>query len=210
MFGRPEIIDRPAVSLREYKCPGCGSSINVLEGGRCGSCDRTFDYSEFGWVIESCGSKTRKISLYQAIKYIMFLLFMLVFGWNILFPIGIGRENVFQIYGVFSKQATYIENMYNDLEKPDTLYNDFTLVSSEDYYIERRFEYETENADKIVQEYCCYLEEQGFEVYDESEDMVVLRMTFDFQELGIQGVNYYEITITEDGSTVIVEEQLED
>ncbi len=210
LFGRPEIIDKPAIALREYKCPSCGSSINVLEGGRCSACDRTFDYSEFGWVIESYGSKRKKISLYQTIKYIMRVLFVLVFGCNILFPVGFGRENIFQMYDVFSKQAAYIERMYNDLERPDTLYDDVILVSDEDYYIQRRFEYETENADLIMKEYRTYLEEQDFEVCEESENAVILRMTFDFQELGVQGINYYEITITKDGSAIIVEENLED
>lgn len=208
LFARPEVIGKSVTTLREYKCPGCGSSLNVLEGGRCSSCGNVFDYAEFGWVIERYESIRKKYSLYQSIKYGMIAIFIAVFGLNLLFPTGIGKENIFQIYHIFSRQAEQLEEIYTNVKHPDELYEGVTLLSGEDYLIERRFEYETEDADTIMKRYCSYLEQQGFIFLEEAENSVTLYQSFTLEGAKTLGEEYYCITITGEGDYITIEEVL--
>ena len=208
LFGRPEVINRSVTTLREYKCPGCGSSVNVLEGGRCSSCGNVFDYSEFGWVIESYQSRRRPISMYQTIKFAMIAVFAAVFSLNILFPTGIGKENIFQIYNIFSEQAAQLEGIVTGVQYPNKLYEGVTLLSSEDYLLERRFEYETVDADTIMKQYRSYLDGQGYVFYKETANSYIMYQSFLLDGSKEPEQNYYRITVTEEGTHIIVQGDL--
>lgn len=209
LFGRPEVIGKSVTTLREYKCPGCGSSLNVLEGGKCTHCGSIFDYAEFGWVIERYESIRKKYSLYQSIKYGMIAIFIAVFGLNLLFPTGIGKENIFQIYHIFSKQAEQLEQIYTNVKHPDELYEGVTLLSGDDYLIERRYEYETEDADTILKQYCSYLEKQGFILQEETENSATLYQTFTLEGAKTLEEENYFITVTREDAYIIMEEVME-
>lgn len=208
LFGKPEVIDKSVTTLREYKCPGCGGSLNLLEGGKCSYCGNIFDYSEFGWVIESYQSKRKKVSLYQFIQYTMLACFVLVFGLNILFPFGFGRETIFQSYHIFSEQAAQVEKMYNAVVRPDELYEGVTLLSAEDYLVERRFEYQATDADTIMKQYRSFLEQQGFVFEGETTNSFTIYQIFVLDALNSQEENYYRITVTRNDSNIVIEETI--
>lgn len=206
LFGKPEVIDKSATILREYKCPGCGSSLNVLEGGKCSYCGKIFDYSEFGWVIETYQGKRKVVSLYQFIKFAMLSCFILVFGVNILFPIGFSQGNIFKLYQNLSEQAVQIENIYTELERPDALYEGVALLSAEDFLIECRYEYQTTDAVLIMKEYRSFLEKQGFVLSSETENSYTLCRIFDFKISEYSERACYRVVVTRDDSNIIIEE----
>ena len=51
--GRQEIVTQHGKALREYKCPNCGGSVDILGGGVCDYCNVAVDYRNFGWIITS-------------------------------------------------------------------------------------------------------------------------------------------------------------
>jgi len=51
--GRPEVVRGAKQTLREYKCPNCGGSVDLLNGAVCPFCNTTVDYRNFGWQIDS-------------------------------------------------------------------------------------------------------------------------------------------------------------
>ncbi len=206
LFGKPEIIDKSATILREYKCPGCGSSLNVLEGGKCSYCGKIFDYSEFGWVIENYQIKRKLVNLYQFIKYTMLICFVFVFGLNLLFPIGHKYGTIFNLYQNLSGQATQMENLYNALERPDELYEGVTLLSVGDFVSERRYEYQTTDAVAIMNQYRGFLEGQNFVFYSETSNSFTVYQSFMMDVFDEQEENYYRITVTRDDSNIIIDE----
>ncbi|MBO4407329.1 MAG: hypothetical protein J5849_06470 [Clostridia bacterium] len=36
---------------RAYKCPGCGASLSLLNGGRCAYCGRSMDLGKYDWLV---------------------------------------------------------------------------------------------------------------------------------------------------------------
>lgn len=52
-----EAMEHHKVAVREYKCPGCGGSVDILSGAVCLYCGADLDYSRFGWVIEKYEKK---------------------------------------------------------------------------------------------------------------------------------------------------------
>lgn len=53
LYGRPEVVRGAKQTLREYKCPNCGGSVDLLNGAVCPFCNTTVDYRNFGWQIDS-------------------------------------------------------------------------------------------------------------------------------------------------------------
>lgn len=204
LFGKQSVINKSVAALREYKCPGCGGSINVLEGGKCAYCGNVFDYSEYGWVIEAYRGKRRKISLYQCIKYAMFLIFVVVFSVNLLFPGGIGEANIFQIQSSFTQQAIQLENIFAGVAYPHELYEGVTLLSDADYMIERKLELKADDAVEIMEQYRSYLEEQGFVFLQETDNSFTMYQTFEVVAIEELTVEHYQMTVTREGSNITI------
>ena len=202
LSGKEEIVNKSVATLREYKCSSCGSSLNVLEGGRCTYCGNVFDYSQFGWVIEEYQGQRRPISLYQFIKYVMLTIFVIVFGLNILFPIGFGRENIFQMYDILSQQNEQLEQIITEVKLPDMICEGVTELSRGDFLLERNFEYRAADPDTVMAEYRSYLEEMGFVLYEETENSYTMYKFFrvDYDP----DASYYRIVVTKVGSNIII------
>ena len=47
------MVTQHSRALREYKCPNCGGSVDILGGGVCEYCNTAVDYRNFGWIITS-------------------------------------------------------------------------------------------------------------------------------------------------------------
>ncbi len=207
LFGKPAVIDKSITTLHQYTCPGCSASINILEGGVCNYCGNTFDYSEFGWVIESYESERQPVSLYQFIKYVMIGLFIIIFGGHILLPSGIGKPSIFTMRQEFSKQMENIENIYEKVQTPDVLYEDVNCITSNDIILEQVATYRTKDAKAITEQYQSYLESQGLQYYKTLDHGFVVYTSFylDTEET-IQ--YYYRISVTYEGNDLTVEEEI--
>lgn len=207
LFGKPEVIGKSVTTLRQYSCPGCRASINILEGGVCNYCGNTFDYSEFGWVIEAYENKRQPVSLYQFIKYAMIGLFILVFGGHILLPSGIGNPSIFTMRQEFSEQMKSIENIYTSVQTPDALYEDVNCITSNDIILEQVATYRAKDAKAITEQYQSYLTSQGLQFYKMLDYGFVVYTSFylDTEET-IQ--YYYRISVTYEGNDLTVEEEI--
>ena len=206
LFGRPEVIGKSVTTLREYKCPGCGGSLNLLEGGKCSYCGNTFDYGEFGWVIEEYRARRKGFSLYQNIKLGMAAVFAAVFCIQLIFPLGIGRPSIFGIYHSFSAQAAQTEEQYREVVQPGELYEGLTLLSVQDYFISRRHSYRAEAPTAVQEQYRGYLEGLGFSLVGETDNSYTMRRAFEMVETG--ETEYYSITVSWKGNSLTVDESM--
>ena len=49
--GRQEVVTQHGKALREYKCPNCGGSVDILGGGVCDYCNAAVD-SPYGYIMK--------------------------------------------------------------------------------------------------------------------------------------------------------------
>lgn len=49
---KTDVPEQNLETLRLYTCPSCGSSINMLNGGRCDYCGKKLDYENYDWIID--------------------------------------------------------------------------------------------------------------------------------------------------------------
>ena len=42
---------KDALSTNNYKCPGCGSNINVNDKGKCNYCGTTFNLEDYDYIL---------------------------------------------------------------------------------------------------------------------------------------------------------------
>lgn len=47
-------------AVHMYCCGGCGASVSLLEGGRCGYCGEKLDYAKYSWMIEAYYSNLKQ------------------------------------------------------------------------------------------------------------------------------------------------------
>lgn len=206
MFGRPEVIGKSVTTLREYKCPGCGGSLNVLEGGKCSYCGNTFDYGEFGWVIEDYRARRKGFSLYQNIRFGMAAVFVAVFGIQLFFPLGLGGTDIFGMYHIFSAQAVQAGLLYAEVRQPGELYEGVTLLSAQDYFIARRHSYQAEEPETVQEQYRGYLEGLGFGIAAETDNSYTMKRTFQMAETGEDEI--YTITVSWEENSLTVDESM--
>lgn len=174
LFGRPDVVNKPVAALREYKCPGCGASMNILEGGKCGYCQNSYDYSEFGWVIESYEKHRQVLNIHQIVKYAMTGLFVIIFGTSILFPTGLDKGNVFEMRRVFMETMQQAEAEKPKYQKPDELYDDVECVKSNGLYFMESMKYATKDGETVAKDYKEYLSSLGINPYQDLENGYVM------------------------------------
>lgn len=210
LFGKPKVIGKSVAKLRHYQCPGCASSINVLEGGICPYCGNSFDYSEVGWVIESYKSKRKRISLYKFIKYIMTIVFVLVLSLQILFPMGLREGNIVQAFYYVYNGTEMMADIYDQIETPDVLYDNITVLVKDDMLFDRKFEYITADADNIMIQYRDYLKGLGFKEHKVKDNMFIVykpaKVSFAEYEFDM----YVRIVVQQSGPGIKISEDLVD
>lgn len=178
LFGRPDVVNKPVAALREYKCPGCGSSINILEGGRCNYCGNTYDYSAFGWVIESYENRRQSIPVHKVLPYVMTGLFVILLGLPILFPMGLSEGTFFEVRHKGVELLNRFEDERPDYNKPDELYAGVVCTESIDWFVLEMWTYTAEDAKSVVDEYKEYLISVGMQPYEDLGNGYV--MVYDF------------------------------
>ncbi len=210
LFGLPNVVNRPVAVLREYRCPGCGSGINVLEGGRCSYCGNVFDYSQFGWVIEDYHSKRQAISVFQAVKYAMIGLFVIVFGIHILFPMGIGKETIFKVRQVYAASMEKMESERPVYKKPDELYENVKCIKYLDQITGETMEYEADNAKVMAEQYKEYLISLGMQFHQDLDKGYVVYDTMDLRVDEYNDCCLYRITVIYQGKRMLIEAETVD
>ena len=66
---KKEVEEHPIWALRQHQCTGCGSSVDVFNGGVCEYCGKEMDYSNVGWIIRNVKHIGRAKSAYPKLAW---------------------------------------------------------------------------------------------------------------------------------------------
>ncbi len=160
--GRPEVVRGTKQTLREYKCPNCGGSMDLLNGAVCPFCNTTVDYRNFGWQIDSYTVAEKPKDPFRKILFAALLSYALVLagGLFLYFHSEDGKELTGTIREMNAANRI-IHSLYADLIYPDEVFTGGEVVEcvEKDYYSYRV--YSCENKERL-QQYKEALLEKGF------------------------------------------------
>lgn len=204
--GKRNVIRRKSEALREYKCPGCGSSLNILEGSICPACDSVFDYSDYGWVIERYSNAGRRMNLYDFIRVILVALYVVVMAYHMMWIETVdGLKSWVEMRRIFEAQIEAQMAVYDSVLMPDDLSPDAVLISTSNNIISRRSEYAVSDAQTLAEEYLKALTEEGWLIYQEMEvpDRSILYLEFE-EYLPSTDETHLKLTVTAGQNTIKV------
>lgn len=165
LSGTYEMLKHNCNAIREYKCPGCGGSVDVLSGGKCEFCGNRLDYSRYGWLIQryETGKRfqdTRK--LVQGLAVLFFLLIALGNAAHFLRQPSDDSASWGQVFQILAHSGEFIESYFQSVPKPSEIDGSVVLFSADDSdLLEKTYLYETENAEQTFRDYVDYLTEMG-------------------------------------------------
>lgn len=189
--GRTEIVRGAKQTLREYKCPNCKGSVDLLNGAVCPFCNTTVDYRNFGWQIDSYKVAEKPKDPFRKILLAALLSYTLVLtgGLFLYFHSEDGKELTGTIREMHAA-SRILHSLYADLIYPDEIFTGCEVVErvEKDYYSYRV--YSCENKERL-QQYKEALLEKGFRerqdypggfsvhqweffTYEEEEDLLFL------------------------------------
>ena len=171
-------------SIVSYSCDKCGSSVNLLEGGKCPHCGEYTDISIYDWVITDYHSRTQTVSENKEKKtrrntFVIVGIILLLNITNIISALS-------GIVGIIKKPNTRVYLFGNDyVESVDSFYDMQSIPSisyvSESIGTKKLTEYTSFCRDKIentdyFDEYIDYLvNKDGFELVSKDEKQFVVR-----------------------------------
>lgn len=163
LAGRKEIAEGSNKALREYKCPNCGGSVDILSGGVCEYCKTAIDYSHFGWMITSYKNMGRPENPYARILAGGFGIYALVLLLNLAITLGSseGKETL-ELWKQIGTSARYLRSVYESIPYPSDLADSCKEMSSTETVFSVKKEYICEDAEGMKQEYHDALIAQGF------------------------------------------------
>lgn len=165
--GRREILQNNYYAIREYKCPGCGGSVDMLQGGVCGYCGTRLDYSRYGWMIDSYEVK-KTINEYRMITALIILIYVLVFAYNFWSHPSITTEDSTswqEVLGMMQESREAINLFYDQVPLPTDMDPALTVISTVETDWEREYVYEVEDWSGFIDRYQQFMEERGCTAY---------------------------------------------
>lgn len=165
LSGACEMLKHNCNAIREYKCPGCGGSVDVLSGGICEFCGNRLDYSRYGWVIQRYEMGRRFYDIRKLVQALVVLFFLLIaLGSVVRFWRQPSADSASwrQAFQMLAHSGEILENYFQAVPKPTEMDGAVVLLSEEDSdLLEKTYLYETENAEQTLQDYVAYLTERG-------------------------------------------------
>lgn len=161
--GRRDVVTQQSKALREYKCPNCGSSVDILNGGVCAYCNTAVDYRNFGWII------TSYTHLGQPENPFGRILAGALAAYGILLVISLvvtahsdnGKETLGIWKDIFGA-TEYLQEVQKDIIYPDAVALDCTETDSEEGTFTTRKVYVCEDREAVKEAYKAALLEKGF------------------------------------------------
>lgn len=203
LSGRKEVVHKKEMALREYKCDGCHTSINILEGSNCKYCGAKLDYARYGWVIKDYQIEKKPANIHALASGSLIGIYVLIFASHLIYVNSdTENDNWASLYKlVWKSYAEFLELCENvpmpdatdaDIEQVDSKLQNDTLINV----------YEAEDAQAVVMEYLPVLLEDGFTFYGEKVEKDFYLF---YREVEIQGDEGYLITaILVDGEKITV------
>lgn len=157
LSGTDDILKNNYFAIREYKCPDCGGSINILDGGNCEYCKTKLDYSKFGWMLEDYNIIKKNSDIYRNIKVGMILLYTAV----LVFQFGVAtKDSTFYEFFHLSQHMDEITDIvYDMVPLPEDMDSSLKQISYKGEEWNRMYSYDASWEDCIA--YGDYLLQQG-------------------------------------------------
>lgn len=156
-----EALHREKTAIREYKCPGCGSSVDILSGGVCPYCGTHMDYGTFGWVMEKY-EKGKAENLY---KRIVFLFIAIYIGAIAIGAIAAGNtENgreMLSAADMMIHRDAILNEIYGSVERPEEWRADIDCVDTSKDNISRCYTYSCEDGEQTAADYADFLRSEN-------------------------------------------------
>ena len=161
--GRQSVVAQHGKALREYKCPNCGGSVDILNGGVCAYCNTAVDYRNFGWIITSYTNLGQPENPYGRIlaaslgSYFLILLLSL----GSMARSDNGKETLGIWKDIFGA-TEYLQVVQQDIVYPDAVLEGCTETDSEEGTFAARKRYACEDREVVKEAYKEALLERGF------------------------------------------------
>lgn len=168
LFARNDMVEQNYNTIARYTCPGCGSSIDLFNGGVCDSCGTQIDYAKYSWLISSYEKLGKAPNVFSRVKLMLVGIYVgIIFVLSGIFVANNRRdvETYLQLDDLY-RQAS---EEFNEIDSLDEVCDNVELVDSQRYDIIWMDKYETEYAKNDVASYQSYLWTMGFDEDDELE-----------------------------------------
>ncbi len=161
--GRQDVVIQHSKALREYKCPNCGGSVDILGGGVCEYCNTSVDYRNFGWIITSYTNLGQPENPFAGIlagalgTYGIILILSLV-----LMAHSEDGKDTFEILQSVRTSTEYLKAVQQDIVYPDAVLEGCTETDGEEGTFAARKVYACEDREAVKEAYKAALLERGF------------------------------------------------
>lgn len=186
VFGKKEILIKSTAAIREYKCPNCASSINLLEGGTCQYCGTQFAYENYGWKLLRY-EKIQRVYAHTWLSLFMIVLYIMIFAYNYK-NANVENSDLWDTYQEMQVMGERIKEFFDDVPSVEALGYNVTLTSQTEKYASRRTMYSVQDAETVAEGYKQVLLREGFAL---SEQNVPENAYYMYQEVEYQGESAY-------------------
>ena len=161
--GRQEIVTQHGKALREYKCPNCGGSVDILGGGVCDYCNAAVDYRNFGWIITSYTNLGQPENPYAKILVAALGIYGIILAFSLVLMICSedGKETL-EIWQSIGRSSEYLEAVKQDIVYPDDVLEGLTETDSEEGRLASVKTYACGDSEAVKEAYHEALLESGF------------------------------------------------
>lgn len=161
--GRQEIVTQQGKALREYKCPNCGGSVDILGGGVCDYCNAAVDYRNFGWIITSYTNLGQPENPYAKILAAALGIYGIILAFSLMLMIHSedGKETL-EIWQSVGRSSEYLEAVKQDIVYPDDVLEGLTETDSEEGRFASAKTYSCGDSEVVKEAYHEALLERGF------------------------------------------------
>lgn len=161
--GRQDVAAQHGRALREYKCPNCGGSVDILNGGVCQYCNTVVDYRKFGWIITSYTNLGQPENPFSRILAGALGIYgtILVLSLVRMAHSEEGKET-FEILQSVRMSAEYLKEVQKDIVYPDAVTSGCTETDSKEGTFIARKVYACEDREAVKEAYKAALLERGF------------------------------------------------
>lgn len=161
--GRQEVVTQHGKALREYKCPNCGGSVDILGGGVCDYCNAAVDYRNFGWIITSYRNLGQPENPYAKILAAALGIYGIILAFSLVLMICSedGKETM-EIWQSIGRSSEYLKAVKQDIVYPDDVLDGLTETDSEEGRFASAKTYTCGDSEVVKEAYHEALLERGF------------------------------------------------
>lgn len=212
LTGACEMLEHNCNAIREYKCQGCGASVDILSGGVCEHCGSRLDYSRYGWMLRKYESGKKFADIRRRVRLAVVVMFLAIAAGNIYHFLHEPADDSMswgEVFQMLSHTEEILDEYFAEIPKPSDTDGSVTLISEETgaVFLKRTYLYRAEDIEKAFADYTDYLHKSG--CFGGREDSGSLNARFylavetDIDDVG--GIAIIDVAAEEGFLKVIVE-----